>query len=197
MSEEQKRKISESLKKSLSSLEVRKKMSDIAKKTLSDPKIRKKYSDVQKKRCEDPGVRKKLSDRLKNRIFTESHRKKLGDAQRGDKNRQWNGGSSFEPYCPKFNKEFKERVRSFFNHTCVECGDPETVRKLSIHHVNFNKESCCDPSIPLFVPLCDHCHGKTNKNRIFWEYWFTEMINRLYGGKCYFTKEEMEVYGKI
>jgi hypothetical protein len=94
---------------------------------------------------------------------------------------QWKGGISFEPYCPKFNKEFKERVRAFFNHTCVECATPQTVKKLHVHHVNFNKESCCDPSIPLFVPLCDSCHGKTNFNRGFWTYWFTEMITRHYG----------------
>jgi hypothetical protein len=34
----------------------------------------------------------------------------------------------------------------------------------------------------------DSCHGKTQHNRIFWQYWFTEMINRLYVGECYLLK---------
>jgi len=103
----------------------------------------------------------------------------------GENHPNWQGGIAFEPYCPKFNDKFKERVRAFFGYICVECGTPEKGERLHIHHVNFNKETCCDNSTPLFVPLCRSCHGKTGHNRPFWQYWFTEMINLTYGGHCW------------
>jgi hypothetical protein len=107
----------------------------------------------------------------------------------------WQGGISFEPYCPKFNKEFRERVRAFFGRRCLECGNIEKKTRHCVHHVNYKKEACCDDSIPLFVILCQSCHAKTShNNRDHWQQHFTEIINRDYGGKCYFTKEEMEEY---
>lgn len=149
-------------------------------------------------------TKRKISEANKGKCVSEITRQKLSVAKKGKpnspeaiaknsgaNNHNWKGGIKFEPYCPKFNNEFRRRVRSFFNYSCVECGAIENGRKLSVHHVNFNKETCCDSSIPLFVPLCLKCHVKTNINRFFWNYWFTEMISRLYGGKCYFTKEEM------
>jgi hypothetical protein len=104
---------------------------------------------------------------------------------KGENLPQWNGGSSFEPYCPKFTKEFKERVRSFFGHVCMGCGEPQNGYKLHVHHVNFNKMSCCDDTKPLFVPLCKSCHMKTTRNREYWEQHFTSMITEKYEGKCY------------
>ena len=95
-------------------------------------------------------------------------------------------------YCEKFNNEFKERVRAYFGYVCPICGTPQGKIKMSVHHVNFNKKSCCESDIPrLFVPLCSGaCHIITNTNRKFWEQYFTDMIMNYYQGKCYFTKEE-------
>jgi len=115
-------------------------------------------------------------------------RLKLSLANRGEKCNLWKGGISFEPYCPKFNNEFRERVRSFFSHKCVECGAPQNGVKLHVHHVNFNKKTCCDNSIPLFVALCHSCHSKTGFNREYWQEHFTQIINEQYGGSCYLPK---------
>jgi hypothetical protein len=174
-------------------------MSERAKECNNRPEVKNRRSEVAKKRFEDPKEREIISEKLKNRVFTQEHKNNLSSSERGEKNHEWKGGISFEPYCVKFTREFKERVRAFFGHTCAECGISEEAngKKLPVHHVTYNKKVCCDGTVPLFVPLCNTCHSKTNHNRIFWEYWFTEMINRFYGGKCYFTKEEMEVYGKI
>lgn len=105
--------------------------------------------------------------------------------RKGEKHPNWRGGVSFEPYCPKFNREFKERVRNFFGRACVECGTPERGKKLHVHHVNFNKMSCCDGTEPLFVPLCVSCHSKTQKDRDYWEEHFTNMIETYYEGRCW------------
>jgi hypothetical protein len=119
---------------------------------------------------------------------------KMSNDRRGERNHQWRGGSSFEPYCVLFNDEFRERVRIYFGYICVECGTPQNGRNHTVHHVNYDKETCCNKKIPLFVCLCNSCNGKANKNRPYWEQHFTEMINNYYGGKCYLSKEEMKAY---
>ena len=153
--------------------------------------------------------RRKIGEKHKGKITSEEAKEKNRQAQlgghhsaltklkmafshQGEKSSAWKGGISFEPYCEKFNNEFRERVRSFFDHKCVECGTPQNGEKLHIHHVNFNKESCCDSSVPLFVSLCRSCHAKTSHNREYWEPHFTEIINNYYEGKCYLTNDEME-----
>jgi hypothetical protein len=127
--------------------------------------------------------------------LSEEQKQKLSELGRllvGDKNPNWKGGLSFEPYCVKFNKEFKERVRSFFGRKCVVCGMGEADLGYSVfvHHVNYDKGACCNNNIPLFVTLCNTCHGRTNKNREQWEETFTALIREEYNGKCYYSKEE-------
>lgn len=145
--------------------------------------------------------RQKLSDakkgkpsHMKGKTHTPETRAKLSETLRGKCGplaRNWRGGTSFEPYCVKFTKEFKERVRDFFGRTCVECGAPENGKKLAVHHVNYHKGACCtEDVIPLFVPLCNSCHGKTQGNREYWEARFTALINEQYGGRCYLPKDD-------
>jgi hypothetical protein len=179
-------------------------------------KMHKPHKPLKEKRVYSPEARAKMKGKNKGRpgpnkgkTFSKEWCEKLSIARKGtmvgERNPMygksgnlapgWKGGLSFEPYCIKFNGEFKERVRAFFGHKCVECGAPQNITKLHVHHVNFNKQSCCDNSIPLFVALCQPCHMKTNHNRAFWEDWFTEILNTFYGGKSYLSKEEMMVNG--
>jgi hypothetical protein len=131
---------------------------------------------------------------------SEITRRKISEAKMGEKNPQWKGGISFEPYCILFNNEFKERVRAFFGYRCIETGltQEEHLAKwgesLHVHHVNYRKESCCDETIkPLFVAIAHDIHTATNHNRKRWEQHFTEMIySNDPTGKCFFTKEEIK-----
>lgn len=102
----------------------------------------------------------------------------------------WRGGISFEPYCYMFNSPFKNRVRMFFGHRCVECGktQEENGRLLNVHHVNYNKMVCCNDVKPVFVALCQTHNAKANFNREYWEQHFTKIINENYDGQCYFPK---------
>jgi len=106
---------------------------------------------------------------------------------RGEKNGRWRGGVSFEPYCQKFNRGFKERVREFFNYRCVVCGKTreEVGRALAVHHVNYDKMVCCNGVKPLFVVLCQSHNAYANNDRPYWEQYFTAIINEKYGGLCY------------
>ena len=88
--------------------------------------------------------------------------------RRGKDNANWQGGTSFEPYCQKFNNEFKEYIRDKFGRICFLCPktEEENGQRLSVHHVNYNKNCGCDGDETCqFVPLCRSCNSKVNKNR--------------------------------
>jgi len=123
-------------------------------------------------------MRKKLRDAQLGRRHSEETKKKIGEAQQGDKHHSWKGGVSFEPYCPKFNEAFKESIREKFGRVCFLCPttEEENGRKLSIHHVQYEKNCLCDDIKCEFVPLCDSCHGKTNHNREHWEVLILEKL---------------------
>lgn len=131
----------------------------------------------------------------------------------GNKHPNWCGGSKI--YCEKWTAEFRNRIRMFFDYTCVECGTKQSGRLFHCHHVYYNKKACCDvddngtyisnlgikynaPDFNIvgdpnkFVLLCDSCHARSSskKNRKFYARYFESMINMYYGGKSYFTQEE-------
>jgi hypothetical protein len=168
--------------------ETRKKISQSLKGKIFSEEHCNNLSKSLKGRTFSENALKKMSKAKEGIIPSEETRKKISERARGAGNSRWLGGVSFEPYCPMFTKELRERVREFFGYTCVECGAPQNGERLHIHHVNFNKQSCCDRSIPLFVPLCRSCHGKTHINREYWEQHFTKIINEQYDGQCYLPK---------
>lgn len=110
---------------------------------------------------------------------------------KGENASNWQGGISFEPYCPKFNESFKESIRNKFDRKCFICGITEKemqedqrrrgkrIFKLSVHHVNYNKDCLCDDSDCEFVPLCLHHHVKTNNNHEYWESMIMQKLNDL------------------
>lgn len=158
---------------------------------------KRKIGEAHKGKPKSEETKQKLRIANTGKTMSPESRKKISDAQIGEKSPHWKGGISFEPYCVKFNKQFKERVRAFFGYKCVECEAPQNGIKLHVHHVNFNKNTCCDDSIPLFVPLCRSCHSKTGFNREYWQRHFTDIINTYYGGKCYLTQEESVVWAIV
>jgi hypothetical protein len=99
----------------------------------------------------------------------------------------WQGGKSFEPYCYKFNEDFKERVREFWGRKCGISGITETEngRKLDVHHVNYDKQACCNTTPPLFIAVSRKWNLKMNKNRDYWEEYLTNYIMIWFDGECY------------
>lgn len=206
--EEYRRKISNSKRgannpnfKKTFSEETRRKMSTAMKGRVFSEETRRKLGEANSKRVWSEESLLKMSETRKGRPalnkgipMLEEQKRKLSEARKGkytgENSPLWKGGISFEPYCPKFTKEFKERVRAFFGYRCIECETPQNRYKLPVHHVNFNKKACCDSTPPLFVPLCRSCHAKTQSNRPYWQQHFTDVISLHYGGKCYLTKEE-------
>lgn len=121
------------------------------------------------------------------------HRLKLASKFSGENNPAWKGGVSYGEYCPKFSFEFKNRVRAFFNFTCVECGksEYELGYRLSVHHVFSNVKACCsDDHDPVFVTLCKSCHGKTYFGNTEPDSRYFAYVSGVLSGKCYYTREE-------
>jgi len=97
----------------------------------------------------------------------------------GEKHPMWKNGISFEPYCPKFNNAFKEKIRDKFDRKCFLCGKPENGRRLSVHHVQYEKNCGCDDTLKCdYVPLCGSCHSRTNHNRNKWEKLISQKLQR-------------------
>lgn len=175
---------------------ARQKMSEAVKNSRrNDPIIIAKVSEETKKRWQDPEFRSMMSVKHMASWDKNYERKmrrvelNIGGFWYG--NVRYNEGPQ---YCELWNENLRERCRTYFNHTCVECGTPQNGRKLAIHHVHYNKKSCCDGSPRDLVALCTDCHGATNHNRGYWEQHFTEMLHGYYGGKSFFTKEEYAAY---
>ena len=92
-----------------------------------------------------------------------------------EKHHNWQGGKSFEPYSPEFNKELKEEVRKRDNYECQECHytQKQLGYKLSVHHIDYNKKNNI---ISNLISLCKSCHTQTNFKREDWSKYF---INKL------------------
>jgi len=107
---------------------------------------------------------------------TESRHIKSSVAKRGKNNGAWRGGVTEIKYCFKFNNRFREHIRDKFERKCYICHVVESKnrKKLSVHHVDYNKNSICNGKEWAFVPLCGKCHAKSNNNR---HYYFNLLIN--------------------
>jgi len=101
-----------------------------------------------------------------------------------EKNSNWQGGKSFEPYTPEFNVIFKEAIRTRDAFLCLKCGMREEdsrvlfKKRLHVHHIDYMKdntikENCC--------ALCQRCNMEVNSNRVHWTKFFQSLLTERYG----------------
>jgi hypothetical protein len=106
----------------------------------------------------------------------------------------WLGGKSFEPYCPKFNKEFKSIIKLRDNYCCLNCGMSEQThiilkgKRMTVHHIDYDKKNTC---LQNCCTLCNHCNIKANINREQWTLFFQEKLTNKYNYQ--YSKEELIV----
>ncbi len=113
-----------------------------------------------------------LSEETKNNLS------EIGKKRLGEKASNWQGGKSFEPYCSKFNSEKREEVRNEYNRKCYLCGKSEEDQikeqkekgkrlfRLSVHHIDEDKEQGCNGKSWKLVPVCLKCHRKIHSHKI-------------------------------
>ena len=143
-------------------------------------KMRQKMSDAKqgdKNPAKRLDVRKKLKKAklgkvsgFKGRKQTEEARRKIGKEKMREKNPNWLGGKSFEPYSIDWTETLKKSIRQRDRYTCQICGKEPAV---SVHHIDYNKKNCNSNNL---ITLCRSCHSKTNHNKKYWINYFRKSI---------------------
>ncbi len=133
-------------------------------------------------------TRSKISKAHKGRVFTEEHKAKLSAnnacyllGKTGEQHPSWQGGISFEPYSPEFNRVLKDSIRERDNHTCQLCGktEKENGKRLAVHHINYDKKDCNDGNL---ISLCQSCNSVVNFSRDDWIDYFVQHKTNMYAG---------------
>jgi len=109
-------------------------------------------------------MRRQISERMKGKRNvlgarrSEEFCRKQSEARRGERGSNWQGGKSFEPYLPTFNKVIKRTILERDNHKCQICGE---VEMLLVHHIDSNKQNS---GIENLVTWCFSCHSRYHQN---------------------------------
>ena len=195
MSEEAKRKLSESHRgqipwiKGKHHLKAAKKKISIATKGKNNPmfgrlhseETKKKMSKAWQKRVVSEETKKKMSRAFKGRRLkphTEEHRRNLSKSRKGKyigkNNSNWRGGTSFLPYPPIFNNELKKFIKDRDNNECQNpfC-DHQSKELLNVHHIDYDKNNCSQFNL---IALCVSCNGKANVRRRHWKRLYKKII---------------------
>jgi len=87
----------------------------------------------------------------------------------------WTGGISKKGYGPEFSEKLKYIIRKRDGYKCVECGCPEKEMKtkLSIHHIDENKNNNIENNL---ISLCKSCHSKVHWAKKDWATYFHNII---------------------
>jgi len=195
VSEETRRKISESHKGLKHSEETKKKISEHSASRRIE--FKKMMSNVHKGKPKSEEHKRKISCALKGKKSPWTTERNLKDnpLRIGNKNPNWHGGKSFEPYDKTFNNKFKRAIRKRDNQICMLCGiHREKLKKaLNVHHINYDKLL----SIPQnCISLCNICHSKTNGNRKHWIKFFQSLLSEKYNYQYSEKKIILEIKDK-
>lgn len=172
----------------------RNKVSELAKLKTGNknPFYGKTHSKESKAKISQGHVGKKASDATKLKMSNtrkgvpknEEHKRKIGEGNRNKyisketriiqscikqeiDIKNWNGFTSKDPYCKKFNNDIKEYIRNKYNRECFICNKNEDdnitfkgeMKRLSVHHVDKNRNQGCDEKDWSLIPLCMSCHS--------------------------------------
>jgi len=117
-----------------------------------------------------------ISKGKKGQKLSQEHKDKISLSISGDKNWNWKGGISCEPYCPEFTHEYKEYIRERDNNKCQnpDCWKKPYKRLLDVHHIDYDKKNCSPDNL---ITLCNSCNARANKNREWHTKFYQNIIN--------------------
>ena len=146
---------------------------------------KKQIGDANRGRTHTIEARNNMSAAHIGQIPSFETRRKRSITLQGIAEEEWDGFVSDEPYCEKFDEKFKEKIRKKFGRVCFLCPRTEEGNiwgryhyKLSVHHVNYDRDCLCNGQKCFFVPLCLPCHGRTNGNRDYWQTFIIEKMRK-------------------
>lgn len=156
LSEEHKKNISISNKGKIRSIESRKRMSE---------------NSYERKGANSPRFGTTQSD---------ATRQRSSATKQGIPYAEWTSYAKDNPYCVKFNETVKEHIREKYDRRCFLCDRLEEdnitctgkQKRLSVHHVDMNKQQGCNGHEWKLVPLCLYCHNSkvTDTLQMYIEY---------------------------
>lgn len=190
MSKEQKKKIAASKRGSKSSDETKKKMS-MVRKGKDNPMYGRKHSEnTKQKMCiakQNLSLtsRKRVSDAKmgdKNPRFGKRHSRKtieiIREGKIGEKNANWKGGISYEPYCDVWlDKDYKESIKERDGYKCLNPECNKSTNRLCLHHIDYDKKNCSPNNL---ITICISCNTKANKDRNWHKSWYKTILYRKY-----------------
>jgi hypothetical protein len=92
-----------------------------------------------------------------------------------EKNPNWQGGISCEPYCTQWtDKEYKNWLK--YERDAGRCQNPQCSRnfnRIVLHHINYNKKDCRPVNL---ITLCNACNSKANFNREWHEAYYNMLM---------------------
>jgi len=106
---------------------------------------------------------------------TDEYKKRMSESHKGEKNWNYMGGISKNPYPREFNRGLKLTIRTRDNFICCLCGRTEREeleefnRVLSVNHKDFDKNNCKESNLNT---LCLRCNVKINRKREYWTEYF-------------------------
>jgi hypothetical protein len=140
-----------------------------------------KIGNANKRHNVSDETRRKISEKMSGRKLSDIHRQRLRENHKGFdgkrhsvetlkkisgfNSKSWLGGKSFEKYGLDWNKRLRNNVRKRDNFICKLCGIKQGKKKLSVHHIDYNKKN---NNLNNLICLCNSCHIKTNFNREYW-----------------------------
>lgn len=145
--------------------EARKKQSSEVLNRWQDEEYKNKQSEARKgnKNAENLRGHKQSEEHIESRaISLKNYHKDNPDAIKGANNPHWNGGTSFLPYTPEFNSEFKQFIRTRQNHKCADihlgnCSEDNC--ELPIHHIDRDRKNSTPHNC---IALCVRHHGMSH-----------------------------------
>jgi hypothetical protein len=116
----------------------------------------------------------KISASKKGKQHTHETCRKISAKIQGVSYDEWECFAKEKKYCPLFNETCKESNREKYNRKCFICGKPESEnitktgkqKKLSVHHVDMDKQQGCDGIRWRLVPLCMKHHGSAHNDEL-------------------------------
>lgn len=134
-----------------------------------------------KEKWQDPEYRKRCTANRpdqsgsNNPFFGKKHSDKtkqiISENNSGEKNYNWKGGISKEPYCFEFTKGLKEQIKERDDYQCQNPDCWKTNNKLVVHHIDYNKKNCSADNL---ITLCRSCNSRVNDNRNYWKNIFSQ-----------------------
>ena len=99
-------------------------------------------------------------------------------ARLGEGHWNWQGGKSFEPYCPVWkDSAYKESIKIRDNWICQNPYCFKTDNTLHIHHIDYNKQNCHPSNL---ITVCGPCNTRANKDRTWHTEWYQTIMNNKY-----------------